>query len=315
MTHSTTACHIFGWQPGSSLSRNIKFCYLAILFGAIPRSLGGPNQCPLFSSFWNRLQRHEWRMEARVLAEAKKADVLQRPFPVGTGLEEVFTQPGEWKDWGLLPGPSGKQGTPWLGARVNLDANTPSAAGRGGLSQHPGYFGNYSRRDAPARRCLSAVSQGWLKRTHRDKWFCLLSEDYCSHLISSHVPTQAYKRSGPVLCAHVPSLGFIIWVLTGSHSVFVHTDVWINSCFCISDTFPSVSSPSLKQHYVTFCPKITASASFTWLIELQYECRLVSARCNISGSTKLHISIELCFKMLFSSNKVHTTTIWTHFCS
>lgn len=231
------------------------------------------------------------------------------------GLEEVFTQPGEWKDWGLLPGPSGKQGTPWLGARVNLDANTPSAAGRGGLSQHPGYFGNYSRRDAPARRCLSAVSQGWLKRTHRDKWFCLLSEDYCSHLISSHVPTQAYKRSGPVLCAHVPSLGFIICVLTGSHSVFVHTDVWINSCFCISDTFPSVSSPSLKQHYVTFCPKITASASFTWLIELQYECRLVSARCNISGSTKLHISIELCFKMLFSSNKVHTTTIWTHFCS
>lgn len=114
MTHSTTACHIFGWQPGSSLSRNIKFCYLAILFWAIPRSLCGPNQCPLFSSFWNTLQRHECRMEARVLAKAKKADVLRRPFPVGTGLEEVFTQPGEWKDWGLLPGPSGKQGTPWL---------------------------------------------------------------------------------------------------------------------------------------------------------------------------------------------------------
>lgn len=33
---------------------------------------------------------------------------------MGTGSEEVFTQPGEWKDWRLLPRPSGNHGTPGL---------------------------------------------------------------------------------------------------------------------------------------------------------------------------------------------------------
>lgn len=148
--HNSLSHTVWGWQPGSSLSRDIKFLYLAILFWAIPHSLCGPNQCPLFFLFsesdfrdmsggwkresWQKQRRQTCCRDSFLWALGKRKSLLSQ---VSERTEDCCH--GHLVTTALLG----------FGDHINRTANTASTVGHWGLLWQPGYFSNHSHRDAP----------------------------------------------------------------------------------------------------------------------------------------------------------------------